>query len=137
MDRVVGLSCDVSGTDDDTACGVQTLSAKRFESGRIVVDNEAEPDLTVVTINERKESSAALLDVASAMTGIGVLIHEAIIQVELLHLSQYAMRGSCLCIAFWGACCAPRVNRTLRARPSHCSEVLNRCSQKRLMHWPK
>ncbi|CAL5228765.1 g11954 [Coccomyxa viridis] len=60
----------------------KTLSAKRFESGRIVVDNEAEPDLTVVTINERKESSAALLDVASAMTGIGVLIHEAIIQGE-------------------------------------------------------
>jgi hypothetical protein len=64
---------------------VQTLSAKRFESGRIIVDNEAEKDLTVVVINERKDSTAALLDVASAMTGIGVVIHEAIIQVaELL-----------------------------------------------------
>ena len=64
----------------------QTLSAKRFESGRILVDNEAEPGLTVVTINERKDSTAALLDVASAMTGIGVLIHEAIIQVLLPRL---------------------------------------------------
>ena len=35
----------------------------------------------MVTINERKDSTAALLDVASAMTGIGVVIHEAIIQV--------------------------------------------------------
>ena len=61
---------------------MQTLSAKRFESGRILVDNEAEPGLTVVTINERKDSTAALLDVASAMTGIGVVIHEAIIQVR-------------------------------------------------------
>ena len=72
-----------SGILLDGHVGVQTLSAKRFESGRILVDNEAEPDLTVVTINERKESTAALLDVASAMTGIGVLIHEAIIQVLL------------------------------------------------------
>jgi hypothetical protein len=63
---------------------VQTLSAKRFESGRIIVDNEAEKDLTVVVINERKDSTAALLDVASAMTGIGVVIHEAIIQVAQL-----------------------------------------------------
>ena len=45
------------------------------------MDNEAEKHLTVVTINERKDSTAALLDVASAMTGIGVVIHEAIIQV--------------------------------------------------------
>lgn len=74
------------GISGDERVGAQTLSAKRFESGRIVVDNEAEPDLTVVTINERKDSSAALLDVASAMTGIGVLIHEAIIQVLLQHL---------------------------------------------------
>lgn len=59
----------------------QTLSSKQFESGRVLVDNEAEQDLTVVTINERKDSTAALLDVASAMTGIGVVIHEAIIQV--------------------------------------------------------
>ena len=59
----------------------QTLSSKKFESGRVLVDNEAEKDLTVVTINERKDSTAALLDVASAMTGIGVVIHEAIIQV--------------------------------------------------------
>ena len=59
----------------------QTLSSKQFESGRVLVDNEAEKELTVVTINERKDSTAALLDVASAMTGIGVLIHEAIIQV--------------------------------------------------------
>ena len=63
---------------------VQTLSAKRFECGRIIVDNEAEKDLTVVVINERKDSTAALLDVASAMTGIGVVIHEAIIQVAQL-----------------------------------------------------
>ena len=68
---------------------MQTLSAKRFESGRIIVDNEAEEDLTVVVINERKDSTAALLDVASAMTGIGVLIHEAIIQVAQ-------------CSPFWG-----------------------------------
>ncbi|CAK0782542.1 hypothetical protein CVIRNUC_005760 [Coccomyxa viridis] len=58
----------------------KTLSSKQFESGRVLVDNEAEQDLTVVTINERKDSTAALLDVASAMTGIGVVIHEAIIQ---------------------------------------------------------
>lgn len=49
----------------------------------MVVDNEAEDDLTVVIIKDRKDSTAALLDVASAMTGIGVLIHEAIIQVSI------------------------------------------------------
>ena len=81
MVRLIGQHCFRLLIDE--LVGVQTLSAKRFESGRIVVDNEAEPDLTIVTINERKESSAALLDVASAMTGIGVLIHEAIIQVLL------------------------------------------------------
>ena len=74
----------------DEHVGLQTLSAKRFESGRIVV--------TVVTINERKDSSAALLDVASAMTGIGVLIHEAIIQVPS-QLSRMHTRYSMLPLA--------------------------------------
>jgi hypothetical protein len=60
---------------------LQTLSAHVFESGPIVVDNEEHKQYTVVRISEGKERTTALLEVASAMTGIGVLIHEAIIQV--------------------------------------------------------
>lgn len=63
--------------------GEQTLSAQKFESGPILVDNEDDEKFTVVTIGEGKERVTALLDVASAMTGIGVIIHEAIIQVRL------------------------------------------------------
>ncbi|CAL8470964.1 g10506 [Coccomyxa elongata] len=58
----------------------KTLSAHKFESGAITVDNEEDEKFTVVTIAEGKERVTALLDVASAMTGIGVIIHEAIIQ---------------------------------------------------------
>ena len=88
-----GLLCDEYDRPGDALVLVQTLSAKRFESGRILVDNEADPGLTVVTINEREDSSAALLDVASAMTGIGVLIHEAIIQVLLSHCITHKCAG--------------------------------------------
>ncbi len=63
-------------------CGEQTLSSHRFESGAIVVDNEEDEKFTVVSIAEGKERVSALLDVASAMTGIGVIIHEAIIQAS-------------------------------------------------------
>ncbi len=49
------------------------------------MDNEEDEKFTVVTIAEGKERVTALLDVASAMTGIGVIIHEAIIQARLAH----------------------------------------------------
>lgn len=63
------------------AC-LQTLAAHRFESGPILVDNEEDEHYTVVKISEGKERTTALLEVASAMTGVGVVIHEAIIQVN-------------------------------------------------------
>lgn len=63
---------------------LQTLSAHRFESGPILVDNEEDKQFTVVRISEGKERTTALLEVASAMTGIGVVIHEAIIQVSAM-----------------------------------------------------
>lgn len=66
----------------DADIHVQTLSAHKFESGPIVVDNEEDEKFTVVNICEGKERVTALLDVASAMTGIGVIIHEAIIQAS-------------------------------------------------------
>lgn len=60
---------------------LQMLSAQRFESGSIMVSNEEDGQYTVVNIGEGRERTAALLDVASAMTGVGCIIHEAIIQV--------------------------------------------------------
>ena len=60
----------------------QTLSATRFVSGAIVVNNEEDAQYTVVHIGEGRERTAALLDVASAMTGVGCIIHEAVIQAR-------------------------------------------------------
>ena len=61
----------------------QTLSAQHFESGSIAVNNEESGEYTVATIDEgRERRTAALLDVASAMTGVGCIIHEAIIQAR-------------------------------------------------------
>ena len=72
---------------------VQTLAAHRFESGSIAVSNEESGEYTVVTIEEGRERTAALLDVASTMTGVGCVIHEAIIQAcrpPALHCSPDA-----------------------------------------------
>ena len=63
--------------------GAQTLTSRHFESGSIAVNNEESAQFTVVTIAEGRERTAALLDVASAMTGVGCVIHEAIIQARL------------------------------------------------------
>ncbi|KAK9901327.1 hypothetical protein WJX75_006781 [Coccomyxa subellipsoidea] len=81
----------------------KTLSAHKFESGPIVVDNEEDEKFTVVNICEGKERVTALLDVASAMTGIGVIIHEAIIQGDKKQAEELLgnSRKSGVTFKFW------------------------------------
>ncbi|KAK9830186.1 hypothetical protein WJX72_010186 [[Myrmecia] bisecta] len=58
----------------------QALSANQFRNGNILVDNQEDEKYTIVTFNEATEKGGNLLEVASAMTGVGVTIAEAVIQ---------------------------------------------------------
>jgi hypothetical protein len=82
----------------------QTLLSRRFESGSIAVNNEESAQYTVVTIEEGRERTAALLDVASAMTGVGCVIHEAIIQARCVYPHVFTLEGFPRCFA--AAACA-------------------------------
>ncbi|KAK9821466.1 hypothetical protein WJX81_006037 [Elliptochloris bilobata] len=58
----------------------KTMQAKQYASNGVHINNEAHSEYSVVTIAENRERASALLEVASAMTGIGIVIHEAVIQ---------------------------------------------------------
>lgn len=64
-----------------------------------MVNNEEDAQYTVVHIGEGRERTAALLDVASAMTGVGCIIHEAVIQVR-------GMPYPSILQGHWSKCCA-------------------------------
>ena len=59
------------------------VEAQEFHEGPIILTNKEHDEYSVVTVISEPGKKAFLLELASAMTGLGVTIHEAIIQVSL------------------------------------------------------
>ena len=58
------------------------VEAQEFQEGPINLTNKEHDEYSVVTVISEPGKKAFLLELASAMTGLGVTIHEAIIQVS-------------------------------------------------------
>ena len=66
------------------------VEAQEFQEGPINLTNKAHDEYSVVTVVSEPNQKGFLLELASAMTGLGVTIHEAIIEVRpcsILHLN--------------------------------------------------
>ena len=59
--------------------------AQEFREGAISLSNCIHEDYSVVDVTSKPDEKGFLLEVASAMTGLGVTIHEAIVQVGFQH----------------------------------------------------
>lgn len=57
--------------------------AQEFREGAICLSNCVHEEYSVVDVTSGPNEKGFLLEVASAMTGLGVTIHEAIVQVVL------------------------------------------------------
>ena len=55
--------------------------AQEFREGAISLSNCIHEEYSVVDVTSKPDEKGFLLEVASAMTGLGVTIHEAIVQV--------------------------------------------------------
>lgn len=55
--------------------------AQEFHEGDISLSNCVHDEYSVVDVTSKPDEKGFLLEVASAMTGLGVTIHEAIVQV--------------------------------------------------------
>ena len=66
------------------------VEAQEFQEGPINLTNKEHDEYSVVSVVSEPNQKGFLLELASAMTGLGVTIHEAIIQVRscrILHLN--------------------------------------------------
>lgn len=61
------------------------VEAQAFQEGPITLTNQEHEEYSVVSVVSEPGKKSFLLELASAMTGLGVTIHEAIIQVRLCH----------------------------------------------------
>ena len=70
----------------------EAVEAQEFQEGPISLTNREHEDYSVVSVVSEPNKKGFLLELASAMTGLGVIIHEAIIQVcctiRLEHIMQ-------------------------------------------------
>lgn len=57
------------------------VEAQEFQEGPIKLTNKEHDEYSVVSVVSEPGKKGFLLELASAMTGLGVVIHEAIIQV--------------------------------------------------------
>ena len=58
------------------------VEAQEFQEGPIYLSNKEHDEYSVVSVVSEPNQKGFLLELASAMTGLGVTIHEAIIQVR-------------------------------------------------------
>lgn len=59
------------------------VEAQEFQEGSIRLTNKEHAEYSVVSVVSEPGKQGFLLDVASAMSGLGMVIHEAIIQASL------------------------------------------------------
>ena len=59
------------------------VEAQEFQEGSITLTNKEHDEYSVVSVVSEPGKQGFLLDVASAMSGLGMVIHEAIIQARI------------------------------------------------------
>ena len=70
------------------------VEAQEFQEGPISLTNKEHEEYSVVSVVSEPGKKGFLLELASAMTGLGVVIHEAIIQVKVMY--KHVIQSICL-----------------------------------------
>lgn len=74
------------------------VEAQDFKEGPISLTNREHEEYSVVSVVSEPNKKGFLLELASAMTGLGVTIHEAIIQVSSHHQCASAFLTDYCCM---------------------------------------